>query len=115
VVSHAFSMGDWEPDQSENVEGRNVYLWIVPAKVDGNWTVEHDGGSIPVSLSQEFQKIEGTATLDGKEIPLEAATLRGAAISFKIGDDTFSGEVDGDTITPADGEGGATGWTARRS
>lgn len=32
VVSHAFDMGDWQPDKTERVEGRTVYLWIVPAK-----------------------------------------------------------------------------------
>jgi len=33
VVSHAFSMDDWRPDQTDNVEGRTAYLWIVPAAV----------------------------------------------------------------------------------
>jgi tRNA G37 N-methylase Trm5 len=31
VVSHAFDMGDWKPDKTERVNGRTVYLWIVPA------------------------------------------------------------------------------------
>ena len=30
IVSHAFDMGDWTPDQTIDVEGRTVYLWIVP-------------------------------------------------------------------------------------
>lgn len=32
VVSHAFDMGDWKPDKTEKVNGRTIYLWIVPAK-----------------------------------------------------------------------------------
>jgi SAM-dependent methyltransferase len=32
VVSHSFDMGDWKPDKSERVEGRTIYLWIIPAK-----------------------------------------------------------------------------------
>lgn len=32
VVSHSFDMGDWPPDKVEQVNGRTVYLWIVPAK-----------------------------------------------------------------------------------
>lgn len=32
VVSHAFDMGDWQPERIERVEGRTVYLWTVPAK-----------------------------------------------------------------------------------
>ena len=32
VVSHAFDMGDWKPIKTEKVNGRTVYLWIVPAR-----------------------------------------------------------------------------------
>jgi SAM-dependent methyltransferase len=32
IVSHAFSMGDWQPDKVERVEGRTIYLWTIPAK-----------------------------------------------------------------------------------
>lgn len=32
VVSHAFTMGDWEPDEHIIIDGKNVYLWIVPEK-----------------------------------------------------------------------------------
>lgn len=32
VVSHAFSMGDWEPDKTETVDGTTIYLWTIPAK-----------------------------------------------------------------------------------
>jgi cyclopropane fatty-acyl-phospholipid synthase-like methyltransferase len=32
VVSHAFDMGDWQPDKTERVNGRTVYLWTIPAK-----------------------------------------------------------------------------------
>lgn len=30
VVSHAFAMGDWEPEQILDVDGRKVYYWVVP-------------------------------------------------------------------------------------
>ena len=32
VVSHAFSMGDWEPDNQITVDEKTVYLWIIPDK-----------------------------------------------------------------------------------
>lgn len=32
VVSHAFDMGDWQPEQKLEVDGRTVYMWTVPAK-----------------------------------------------------------------------------------
>src|SRR5215510_13683700 len=37
VVSHAFDMGEWNADRTENVDGKTAYLWIVPAKVSGVW------------------------------------------------------------------------------
>jgi SAM-dependent methyltransferase len=30
IVSHAFDMGDWAPQQTLTVEGRMVYFWTVP-------------------------------------------------------------------------------------
>ena len=32
VVSHAFDMGDWAPEQKVTVDGRTVYLWTVPPR-----------------------------------------------------------------------------------
>jgi hypothetical protein len=32
VVSHSFDMGDWKPDQKVKVDGRTIYLWIVPER-----------------------------------------------------------------------------------
>ncbi len=32
VVSHSFSMGDWEPTKTIEVDGRTIYLWIIAEK-----------------------------------------------------------------------------------
>jgi len=32
IVSHAFSMGDWKPERTEEVDGTNVYLWRIPPR-----------------------------------------------------------------------------------
>jgi SAM-dependent methyltransferase len=32
IVSHAFDMGDWAPEQHLVVEGRNVYYWTLPRR-----------------------------------------------------------------------------------
>jgi ribosomal protein L11 methylase PrmA len=32
IVSHAFDMGDWKPEQTLNVDGRTVYYWTIPKK-----------------------------------------------------------------------------------
>lgn len=32
VVSHAFDMGTWQPEQTVSVTGRSVYFWTIPAR-----------------------------------------------------------------------------------
>ncbi len=32
IVSHAFTMGDWEPEKTETVDGATIYYWTVPGK-----------------------------------------------------------------------------------
>ena len=34
IVSHAFRMGDWEPDESKMVGSSMIYSWTVPARGD---------------------------------------------------------------------------------
>ncbi len=107
VVSHAFTMGDWTADQTENVEGRTAYLWIVPAKVDGNWRME--GGDL--AFKQTFQKIDGTA--GGKAI--SNGTLRGDMISFSVDGRDYSGKVTGDRIEGTVKGSAAGKWSAARA
>jgi ribosomal protein L11 methylase PrmA len=32
IVSHSFDMGDWKPEQTLEVAGRNIYFWTWPRK-----------------------------------------------------------------------------------
>lgn len=32
IVSHAFRMGDWEPEKEETIDGRTIYYWTVPER-----------------------------------------------------------------------------------
>ena len=32
IVSHAFRMGEWEPEKTEDINGRTIYFWTVPKK-----------------------------------------------------------------------------------
>jgi phospholipid N-methyltransferase len=36
IVSHAFDMGDWSPEQVEEVNGKTIYYWTVPENVPTN-------------------------------------------------------------------------------
>lgn len=123
IVSHAFDMGDWKPDQRDTVGYRNVYFWIVPAKVEGRWNVKMgDGQSFSLDLKQKFQELEGTATVGGKPMPIRDARLKGDEITFAVDladgrATTLTGKVDGNSIKamPAEGAGGAKDWQATKS
>ncbi len=92
VVSHAFTMDDWAPDQTDSTEGRTAYLWIVPAKVEGKWNI----GNGSVEFKQKFQDIHGTYTnADGMTWRLTNTSLRGDQISFSAGTATYTGRVSG--------------------
>ena len=106
VTSHQFTMGEWEADEKAEIEYRTAYLWIVPAKVEGNWSFREDGGktSFSVELKQQFQRISGDALMGGNKNPLVGAALRGEEIRFAFNDDkgqtrTLSGKVRGNEIT----------------
>ena len=107
IVTHAFNMEDWEPDESSDIDGRRVYFWVVPANVAGRWTVELSGNGTSEKLSlnfeQKFQKIEGVAYLGSLLAGLREPRLSGFRISFAYVDSRgvrrdFNGRVTGATI-----------------
>lgn len=130
VVSHAFSMDDWQPDQIETVEGRTAYLWIVPAKVEGTWRWDFPSGgprSYELLLRQHFQMVEGLVRADNKTGQVRNLKLRGDRITFSVmefaGVETviqrdFAGRVSGNTIEGTMKLPNGTGemkWTATRA
>jgi len=117
IVSHAFNMGDWEPDQHERIEGRNAYMWIVPARVAGRWQMEVGGNKFPLEITQQYQRFEGSAEPGGKTTPVEDGRLKGTAISFTVEIDgkprTFTGAVNDGAMVGTGPDAGA--WNARRA
>ena len=113
VVSNEFDMGDWHYDQRQRVGATNVFLWTVPARVDGRWTLTDNGRTVPLILEQSFQRFLGTAGEDGR---VEQGRLDGTRIRFiaNIGSGrrVFEGIVDGDRIT---GSGTNATWSAVRA
>ncbi len=120
IVSHDWDMGDWAHDAMRVVDnpeksvGREksskVFLWTVPAKVNGKWcaqqaqTTTRRQRSITLDLTQRFQMIDGLLTADGvgKKNPLSIqfhATMNGERFAIPhIGKDAPA-RVVGNTIT----------------
>jgi len=121
VVTHAFTMGDWEPDQTASVDSRSAYFWIVPASAEGNWFWKTSTGDAELKITQNYQKISGTLEGDGKVLPLNNAMLQGDRISFSISESNpiqreYSGKISGNTITGSgtNSNGSETKWVAER-
>jgi hypothetical protein len=94
IVSNTFTMGDWPADETATVTNCPNYctalLWIVPAKVQGNWKLPQG----ELRLTQTYQTFTGTlgttAISNGK--------LVGDKISFDAGGSRYEGAVNGNTI-----------------
>jgi Methyltransferase domain len=130
VVSHDWDLGDWLPDHQETLAAPDkavgisreskVFLWIVPARVHGDWRVETTLPGAPsarLALRQRYQFFEGT---------LDAATLKdgrasGTSLAFTVAGATpfagrYEGAADGNALSGrvvrADGTAGT--WRAVR-
>jgi SAM-dependent methyltransferase len=125
VVSHSFSMDDWEADETSSLDGRRAYFWVVPAAVAGAWSLELAGGGaaekLEMTLEQRYQKIDGTVTLGPVLGGLREARLRGFLVAFSYVDDKgarrdFSGRVSGARMEGSfRADNGTEGrWTATR-
>ncbi|MEX2571972.1 MAG: SAM-dependent methyltransferase [Gemmatimonadota bacterium] len=90
IVSHAFHMDEWAANRTatfgSGASRATMYLWVVPADVDGFWSLEVDGMD-PMSLEfhQSFQAISGQARGTAeRSARLVEGSLRGASIRFEI-------------------------------
>jgi hypothetical protein len=86
IVSHAFSMQEWEPDQTSTAGAGSAFMWIVPAKVAGEWDIKGLEGAAQgkLKLHQSFQQVGGTLTVAGVTQPLLGAHLRADKLSFRF-------------------------------
>ncbi|WP_343520288.1 methyltransferase domain-containing protein [Sphingomonas sp.] len=104
VVSHAFDMGDWPPDEHREVSEKHVYLWTIPAIAGGDWRLRRsDGFSATLAIAQRYSRVSGM--LDSRAI--RDAKLAGATLSFTADGVAYRGTV-GDRAIVGDS------WRAER-
>lgn len=113
IVSHDYDLDDWRPDRISTIR-KDVFLWIVPARVAGRWQMRLAmppiDRLIELEFDQRFQQVSGHATLNGVRAPVWEAKLSGAQIEFVVIDTTdasdeaslyFRGRVVGDAMEGA--------------
>jgi hypothetical protein len=87
-------MGDWDPDERFSADSRDAFLWYVPAKVAGTWTIQEENSGPwegSVTLVQRYQRIGGTVSVGGKSQPVLSPVLQGDQLTFSFidGDDSL--------------------------
>ena len=110
IVTNTFTMEDWEADESATVDNCQswctAYLWIVPAKVEGAWTL----GNGTLNITQKFQNITGTIGSD----TIANGKLHGSDVTFNVGNVKYTGRVSDKSMTGTMSGGRTGSWTAAR-
>ena len=134
VVSHDFGMREWRPDATETVQAPDktvglrkestVYLWVVPAKVEGSWELEIGKRKLPLELRQQYQLLSGSVSVPGHgSMPISGGRLRGEELRIAlpggiVGEEPIElvGRVAGDALRGSARHEGReiSNWSARR-
>jgi SAM-dependent methyltransferase len=134
IVAHDYYFREWQPDQMitltvpekvpvNGTDKAYLYLWVVPAVVQGPWRLFFDTAGktqqLSVTFEQEYQLVSATGERAGKPIAVELPTLRGNEIVFALtlGATRYQlyGQVAGDKIEGKAVAGKETlSWLARR-
>ena len=130
IVSHDYPLTGWVPEKYVHMDLEDkvhisgvtttlIYVYIVPAKVAGSWTVRMPpavtAAPATLSLRQQLTRVSGSARIDGKEVVLEDVILRGDKISFRFAGrkGEFTGQVRGNAIEGTFESGGnKSAWSA---
>ena len=130
IVSHDYPLTGWIPEkyvqmdledkvQISGVTTTLIYLYVVPAKVGGQWSAQMPPAvsrqPATLSLRQQLTRVSGSVRLDGKDVPLEEVKLRGDRLTFKLAGrkGAFSGQVKGKQIEGIVETGGSRSpWSA---
>lgn len=102
VVSHDFNMGDWRADRTQRIGNATVYLWIVPAQVDGRWQMNVGGQQATLIIGQRYQQFTGAVTVNDQSSRIEQGRINASTIRFMVRVNgqrrVFEGRVDGNRI-----------------
>jgi SAM-dependent methyltransferase len=95
IVGNTFGVEGWEADETIQLDDdeptgwKTALLWIVPARVAGKWRMGDD----ELALAQEFQRVSGTITREGRTRTLQNVRIRGADLQFRLDGLLYTGRV----------------------
>jgi SAM-dependent methyltransferase len=100
VLSNSFHMGEWQPDERATARASGgIMLWIIPARVEGDWSLDLPDVRMQLTITQQFQEIDVTLRRDDEELHVLEALLAGDRIVITAGDGgtryVFNGRIDG--------------------
>jgi SAM-dependent methyltransferase len=88
VISNHFDMANWRPDETVRAHHRNLYKWIVPAPVVGEWhcMINDPAGRrrIILNLHQHYQIVTGTAHVAGRPALIGEGRITGDTLTFRL-------------------------------
>ena len=135
LVSHDFTMGNWQPDKTVMVKGpyreHTLYYWVMPANAAGTWSFTPPAGmgtgQGTLRLRQTFQELHGDLRIGNRSIPVMQGKMTGNRIVFNAADNRngarttmqFTGTVNGKalngSVTATGANAGKRTFTARRT
>lgn len=87
IVSNNFDMDDWPADAQYYIRRRTLYLWIVPAWINGRWRCVMDGPGerqhMELRLQRSFQTAMGTLRMGRREVAISEGRLMGQQLTFR--------------------------------
>jgi hypothetical protein len=119
IVAHDYYMSEWPADRfaemnvpekkaANGTEKAYLYLWTVPAIVQGDWRMNWDFGDgkprlIVLAFNQRYQTINASAANRDGEMKIAKATLKGDDIDFLLtvgaNNYRFTGKVQGERMS----------------
>jgi SAM-dependent methyltransferase len=94
VVTNSFHMGDWEADALIGNGYTQGYYWVVPGNAAGKWTIKGiEGKTATLDISQRYQRVGGTMSIDGKAQPILGPSLVGNRLKFSFIDQSGQSRI----------------------
>ena len=99
ILSHDYPLAGWIPEKYVQMDLEDkvaisgvtttlIYLYVVPAKVQGSWSAMLPPGlskdPVRLELKQQITRVSGSARIRGKDLLLEEAKLRGERLVFRV-------------------------------